>query len=76
MADTSKSGIVIVLSILGAMTLIMCGYAIHRLIGLDMGPDRMHRSNEQEDYMREVRWRNRAHLQWEARPRRGERERV
>ena len=49
---------VVVLVMLGASALVVCGYAVHRLMGFgDMPPDQ-HRSHEQDEYMRELRARN------------------
>lgn len=58
---------VVVLVMLGASALVVCGYAVHKLIGFgDMPPDQ-HRSHEQDEYMREVRARNLAGLSREGR---------
>jgi hypothetical protein len=56
--STVPPAAVVVLVMLGASALVVCGYAVHRLMGFgDMPPDR-HRSHEQDEYMREVRARN------------------
>ncbi|XTI94431.1 hypothetical protein V2W45_1438826 [Cenococcum geophilum] len=58
---------VVVLVMLGASALVVCGYTIHRLMGFgDMPPDQ-HRSHEQDVYMREVRARNLTGLSREGR---------
>ena len=49
---------VVLLVMLGASALVVCGYAVHRLMGFGDMPLDQHRSDEQDKYMREVRARN------------------
>ncbi|KAH6614343.1 hypothetical protein C7974DRAFT_276231, partial [Boeremia exigua] len=60
--------VIVLLIILGALCLVICGYAIHRTFGFgDEGHDFQHISAEQATYMAEVRIRNMNTLAYEGR---------
>lgn len=51
--------VIVLLILLGALGLVVCGYAVNRLLGIEDSSDGFKaRTVEQDDYMREVRSRN------------------
>ncbi|KAF2466318.1 uncharacterized protein BDR25DRAFT_306150 [Lindgomyces ingoldianus] len=58
--------LIVLLIMLGAMAVVICGYAVSRLLGFSEAPNGYKpRSTEQEEYMREVRQRGLAGFHWE-----------